>query len=146
MQCMASQSGSEIDELGWESRLSFWQLRRWVGACVGLVFLPCIYRFFYYVFIVTPQAKARASAALQGVDECTEALATIRSGEYLRMAPCAPKVIMFVLACSHSLSLTHSLNTFTPPHPLSFKPTLNLFSISSQSACLLRSRVGASER
>ena len=50
MQCMASQSGSEIDELGWESRLSFWQLRRWVGACVGLVFLPCIYRFLLCVY------------------------------------------------------------------------------------------------
>eukprot|EP00613_Pedinella_sp_CCMP2098_P058146 CAMPEP_0171851522 /NCGR_PEP_ID=MMETSP0992-20121227/21075_1 /TAXON_ID=483369 /ORGANISM="non described non described, Strain CCMP2098" /LENGTH=199 /DNA_ID=CAMNT_0012471445 /DNA_START=58 /DNA_END=654 /DNA_ORIENTATION=+ len=37
------------------------------------------------------KAQARAAAALEWVDLCTEALATIRSGGYLRMAPCAPK-------------------------------------------------------
>mmetsp|Transcript_87260 Transcript_87260/g.169057 ORF Transcript_87260/g.169057 Transcript_87260/m.169057 type:complete len:105 (-) Transcript_87260:1371-1685(-) len=39
------------------------------------------------------KAQARAAAALEWVDLCTEALATIRSGGYLRMAPCAPKVM-----------------------------------------------------
>jgi len=37
-------------------------------------------------------AEAAAEAALRaGIDECTPVLATVRSGEYLRLAPCAPK-------------------------------------------------------